>query len=168
MKTEELEERLLDVERVLALQGKRLDKLDEWEVSASPQEAPIHDCSSQLEELKALLLRHDLSAQALQIYAQISTFRETITGLPKVLPIRHHHHFEDNSRGLLIGGIVCLLTVAISAGLCLSMYRENGRLQENDAKYRMMQHAYPDATVKVDSIYSQAPDETIEWLKAAN
>lgn len=159
MKVEELEERLLDVERVLALQGKRLEKLEEQEILTPPQAAQAPDCSSQFEELKALLRRHDLSAQALQIYAQITSFRETISKLPKVLPVRHHHHFEDKSRGFVLGGIVCLLTAAISAGLCFSLFRENSILQGNNMKYRMIRQAYPEIVHWADSAYINALEE---------
>lgn len=159
MKTEELEERLLDVEHVLALHGRRLEKLEEGTAPTPPPAAPVPDCSSRFEELKTLLKRHDLSAQALQIYAQIASFRDTISRLPKVLPVRHHHHFEDRSRGFVIGGIVCLLVTAISAGLCLSLYRENSRLRESEVRYRMIRQVFPDAAAWADSTYAQAPEK---------
>lgn len=103
MSTEELEERLADAERVLALHGKRLEKLGERETPAPTQIAETPDYGAQFEELKALIKRHDLGVQALQIYAQIGSFQEAITKLPKVLPVRHHHHIEDRSRGFVIG-----------------------------------------------------------------
>ncbi|MEJ8802818.1 hypothetical protein [Pontibacter sp. H249] len=159
MNTEELEERLADAERVLTLHGKRLEKLEEREIPAPPQIDEAHDYGAQFEELKALIQRHDLGVQALQIYAQIDSFRDTITKLPKVLPVRHHHHFEDRSRGFVIGSIVCLLAAAISVGLCLSLYRENSRLRENDIKNRMIRQTYPDAGHWVDSVYYLNPEE---------
>lgn len=159
MKTEELEKRLQDAERVLALHAKRLEKLEERNTPNQSQVAQVPDCSSQFEELRALIQQHDLSAQALQIYAQISSFRETITKLPKVLPVKHHHHFEDRSRGFLIGGIVCLLAAAVSVGLCFSLYRENGRLRESDIKYRMIKQIYPKASIRANTSYHLAPKE---------
>lgn len=165
MKTEELEERLLDVERVLALQSKRLEKLEKGTTPTPPQVAQAPDCSSQFEELKALFKRHDLNVQALQIYALIASLQEKITKLPKVLPVRHHHHFEERSKGFVIGGIVCLLTVAISVSLCFSLYRENSRLQENDFKYSMIRQAYPNIIHWADSAYSNNPEETARRIK---
>ncbi|MDO6389561.1 hypothetical protein Q4E40_05450 [Pontibacter sp. BT731] len=165
MKTEELEERILDVERVLALQDKRLEKLEEGTVPNPTRIAQAPDCNSQFEELKALLKRHDLSVQALQIYALIASLQEKITKLPKVLPVRHHHYFEDRSRGFVIGGIVCLLTVAISVGLSFSLYRENSRLEESDIKYRMVRQAYPDAVHWADSAFHQNSEDAKTWLE---
>ena len=171
MTQEELEERVADAERVLTLHGKRLEKLEqqkepalarpqqEKEQETAKQATTAHDISRQLEDLKALIRRHDFSMQALQIYAQINSFRDTITRLPKVLPVRHHHHFEDRSRGFITGGIVCLLTAAISAGLCFSLYRENGRLKANDAKNRLLRQAYPEAAQWADSAFPRHPEE---------
>lgn len=170
---EELEERLTDAERVLALHGKRLEKLEQRSdpAPARPEQQnegqtnPAPDFSGQFEELKKLLKRHDLSVQALQIYAQISSFRDTIAKLPKVLPVRHHHHFEGRSRSFLIAGAVLLLVTAISAGICLSLYRENRKLQESDIKLRMIRQTYPKAVIGADSVYHLAPEEAEAWVK---
>ncbi|WP_242923092.1 hypothetical protein [Pontibacter liquoris] len=167
MNPAELEERLSDAERVLALHGKRLEKVEQLNAPAParPEQDNAEltklspDISNQFEELKKLISRQDLSTQALQIYAQIASFRETITQLPKVLPVRHHHHFEDRSRGFLIGGVVCLLTVAILTGLCFSLFRENVRLRESSAKYEMIRQASSEAAIWADSTYHLDPDE---------
>ncbi|MDX5423445.1 MAG: hypothetical protein LPK07_03965 [Hymenobacteraceae bacterium] len=165
MKTEELEERLLDVERVLVLQGKRLEKLEQQTVSTPAQVARTPDYSTQLEELKALVQRHDLGAQALQIYAQINSFRETISKLPKVLPVRHHHHFEDRSRGFILAGVMLLLITAITAGWCYSLYQENSRLQESEVRFRLIRQVYPEAARWADSTHTLNPEESAAWLK---
>lgn len=167
MNTEELEVRLADAERILALHGKWLEKL-EREEPATPQIAKAApDYGAQFEELKALIQLQDLGVQALQIYAQIASFRETITKLPRVLPVRHHHHFEDRSRGFVIGGIVLLLTAAVSVGLCFSLYRENSRFKENDIKYKMIRKAYPHAVLWADSTYHFNKEEAELRVKQA-
>jgi len=170
---QELEERLADAERVLALHDKRLEKLEERNEPATArpeqekekQATPAPDISSQLEELKALIRRHDFSMPALQIYAQINSFCDTITKLPKVLPVRHHHHFEDRSRGFLLSGAILLVTTAVSVGLSFSLYRENSKLQVNDAKFRMVRQSYPRAARWVDSTYALGPEEAQAWVE---
>lgn len=157
MKPEELDERLADAERVLAMHSKRLEQLEKQE---TPQQEPkAQEYTSHFEELKAILKRHDFSVQALQIYAQINSFRDTISKLPKVLPVRHHHHLEDGSRGFLIGGIILLIITAISVGLGFSLYRENSKLQVNDIKYRMIRQSYPNIALWADTTYHQNPEE---------
>jgi hypothetical protein len=169
----EIEERLADTERVLALHSKRLEKLEQQSspAPAKPeqdnQEQTPHapDYSGQFEELKKLLRRQDLSVQALQVHALISSFRDTISKLPKVLPVRHHHHFEDKSRGFVTGGIILLVTTAVSAGLSFGLYRENSRLQESDIKLRIIRQTCPKAAIGADSVYHLAPEEAEAWAK---
>ncbi|WP_114778728.1 hypothetical protein [Botryobacter ruber] len=164
MKPEELDERLADAERVLALHSKRLEQLEKQE-APKQQEPEPQEYNSHFEELKAILKRYDFSIQALQIYAQINSFRDTISKLPKVLPVRHHHHFEDRSRGLLIGGIILLIITAVSVGLSFSLYRENSKLQENDMKYRMIRQSYPKVTLWADTTYQHDPVEAEKWVE---
>ena len=173
MTPQELEERVADTERVLALYGKRLEKLEQRnnpaparpEQETAKQAMPAPDIPGQLEELKALIRRHDFSLQALQIYAQISSFRDTITKLPKVLPVRHHHHLEDKARGFILGGVMLLLITAITAGWCYSLYRENSRLQESEVRFRLVRQAYPEAARWADSTYTLNPEEATAWVK---
>jgi hypothetical protein len=93
--------------------------------------------------LKTLVRQHSLAYSSLQIYAQINSFQKTISELPKVLPVEHHHYFEDKSKGFLIGGMVLLLVSALTVGLSLGLYRENTRMKENDIKYRMILQSFP-------------------------
>lgn len=162
MRPEELEERLSDTERVLGLHAKRLQALEEREIPQAskpitPQSAI--DYTSHFEELKGLFKEHDISKHSLQLYALINSFWKAYTKLPKVLPVRHYHHFEDKSRGLIIGSFMLLLATTVSVGLCFSMFREKSRLQENSIKYEMLKHAYPEVALWADSTYHLNPEE---------
>ncbi|WP_025607375.1 hypothetical protein [Pontibacter actiniarum] len=162
MKTEELEERLLDTERVLSQHAKRLKQLEEREGPQAPQPIvppPSKDYTSHFEELKALIKEHDISKHSLQLYALITSFWEAYNKLPKVLPVRHYHHFEAKSRGFIIGGFMLLLATSVSVGLCFSLFRENSRLQESSTKYRLVRQEYPEAAFWADSTYLLAPEE---------
>ncbi|WP_162055470.1 hypothetical protein [Pontibacter pamirensis] len=173
MTPEELEERMADTERVLALHGKRLEKLEQQTISErdKPEQANIGQAEqapnpcAQFEELKKILRRQDLSVQALQVHTLISSFRDTISKLPKVLPVRHHHHFEDNSRGFVTGGIILLLTTAVSVGLSFGLYRENSRLVESGVKLKMIRQVYPGAALWVDSTFARNPEEAINLVE---
>ena len=113
MKPEELEDRITDTENVLALHGKRITNLEERK--AEPQEIKVPDYSHQFEELKTLVKQHSLAYSSLQIYAQITSFQKTISELPTVLPVEHHHYFEDKSKGILLGDIGLLQVSAFSS-----------------------------------------------------
>jgi len=173
MTPQELEERVADTERVLALHGKRLEKLEERGEPAPAKPAQENegqaphapDFSAQFEELKKLLRRQDLSVQALQVHALISSFRDTISKLPKVLPVRHHHHLGDGAKGLVTGGVVLLVATAVSAGLSFGLYRENGRLRDSDLKLRMIRQIYPAAAAWADSTYARSPEEALKSVE---
>lgn len=173
MRTEELEERLLDAERVLSQHAKRLKEIEEREEPQAPQPRvppPSTDYTSHFEELKALFKEHDISKHSLQLYALMDSFWKAYTKLPKVLPVRHYHHFEDKSRGFIIGGFILLLATSVSVGLSSSLFRENGRLQESSIKYRLVRQEYPEAAFWADSTYHLNPEEaerSMELLEEA-
>jgi hypothetical protein len=173
MTPEELEERMADTERVLTLHGKRLEKLEQQITSERDKPEQVNtgqagqapDLSAQFEELKRILRRQDLTVQALQVHTLISSFRETISKLPKVLPVRHHHHFGEGVKGLVTGGVILLVTTAVSVGLSFGLYRENSRLQGSDTKLRMIRQGYPDAASWADSTYARSPEEAVKQVK---
>ncbi|MFD3000314.1 hypothetical protein ACFS7Z_08080 [Pontibacter toksunensis] len=103
--------------------------------------------------------------QALQVHALISSFRDTISKLPKVLPVRHHHNFEYKSRSFVTGGIILFLTTAVSAGLSFSLYRENSRLMESGVKLRIIRQVYPGAVSWADSIFARNSEEAVKLVE---
>jgi hypothetical protein len=163
MKPEEFEDRLTDTENVLALHGKRITNLEEHK--AEPQEIKVPDYSRHFEELKTLVKQHSLAYSSLQIYAQIHSFQKTISELPKVLPVEHHHYFTDKSKGFLIGGMVLLLISAITVGISFGLYRENTRMKENDIKFRMIRQSIPETAQWADTTYHRDPEGTEKVLK---
>jgi hypothetical protein len=161
MKPEELEDRLADAENVLALHGKRIASLEEREIKQP--EIKLPDYTRHFDELKTLVKQHSLAYSSLQIYAQINSFQKTISELPKVLPVEHHHYFEYKSKGFLVGVVALLLIAAITTGLSFGLYRENSRMKENDIKYRMIKQSYPNAAWWADTTYRYNP-KTAEMI----
>ncbi|SIR08523.1 hypothetical protein [Pontibacter lucknowensis] len=158
MTPKELEERLTDAEQLLSLLSRRLEKLEERETTPpahARQQSP--GCAARLEELKGLLQRQDLGKHTLQVLNQLSSFEERLAKLPKVLPVRHHHHFEDRARRFVLAVLLCMLFTATAAGLCFSLYRENTRLQETDTKYSLIRQVCPETAQRLDSIFQHAP-----------
>lgn len=150
-----MEERLADAEKVLALNVKRITTLEERK--AEPQQIKVPDYYSHFEKLKTLVKQHSLAYSSLQIYAQINSFQKTISELPKVLPVEHHHYFTDKSKGFLISGIALLLVAALTVGLSFSLYRENTRIKENDIKFRMIRQSFPNTAKWADTTYHINP-----------
>jgi hypothetical protein len=168
MKPEEIEDRLADAENVLALHGKRISSLEERKPEA--QEIKVPDYTRHFEELKTLVKQHSLAYSSLQIFAQINSFQKTISELPKVLPVEHHHYFTDKSKGFIIGGmglllISALLISALTVGLSFGLYRENTRIKENDIKYRMIRQSIPEAAKWADTTYHLNPEVAEKVVK---
>jgi hypothetical protein len=156
-----LEDRLADTGNLSTLHGKRLSSLEERK--AEPHEIKVLDYNRHFEELKTMVRQHSLAYSSLQIYTQINSFQKTISELPKVLSVEHHHYFTDKSKGFLIGGMVLLLITALTVGLCFSLIRENNRLRENDIKFRMIRQSIPETARWVDTTYHRNP-EAIEMM----
>jgi hypothetical protein len=125
----------------------------------------VPDYTRHFEELKTLVKQHSLAYSSLQIYAQINSFQKTISELPKVLPVEHHHYFTDKTKGFLIGGMVLLLISALTVGLSFGLYRENIRMKENDIKFRMILQSFPNTAWWADTTYHHDPETTESVLK---
>lgn len=175
MKPEEIMERMDDTESVLIQQGKRIRELEKKEVVLP--EIHIPDYKQEFEELKAHISEtlkqpgkpalEEVKAhinEALTQPGSIGSLAETIGRLERldglikqlpeiVIPFKHHHHFENKSKGLVFGGIALLLLVSITSGLCYSLFQENRRLHDNDVKFRMVRQRYPMAVQWADSTF---------------
>jgi hypothetical protein len=76
-----------------ALPDKRITNLEERKEET--QEIKLPDYTHHFEQLKTMVRQHSLAYSSLQIYAQINSFQKSISELPKVLPVAHHHYFPD-------------------------------------------------------------------------
>ncbi|ARS36146.1 hypothetical protein [Pontibacter actiniarum] len=164
METEELSERLTDAEALLALQDRRLKQVENREIKTPACNIP--DYTASFEEIKQLLRTQHTALPILKIDAHLKALHKTISGIPKVLPVKHHHHLEDSALGFIGGGFVLLLLTAVSASLCFSLYRENSLLQERSLKYRLTRLYYPAITRWMDSTYSRSPDSTRQLVES--
>jgi hypothetical protein len=163
MKPEELDDRLADLENVLALHGKRLVSMEERQTQQP--EINIPDYTPHFEELKRLIRQLSLAFRPSQNDAQMHDLQKAQRALPQTFPVTHHHHFDDKSRGLLIGGMMLLLVAALSVGLSFGLYRENTRMKENDIKFRMIRQSIPETAKWADTTYHRNPEATEKILK---
>ncbi|MBC8034878.1 MAG: hypothetical protein H7Y03_12075 [Chitinophagaceae bacterium] len=151
-----IEERLEEQEEVLQLMLTKLQVLENRKVEFP--EIRIPDYRNQLEILKNELLRVNHSYPVEKIDEQIIKMRTLHDGIPEVVKVRHHHHFEDKSKGFIIGAIVLLLICAMAVGIAVSMWKENGRLNENSVKFRVIRQGYPTIAYWADTTYHRDPE----------
>jgi len=117
----------------------------------------IPDQEKLMEELKAEINQHNLAYPAEQIQEQINVLRSELALIPKVIPVRHHHHADVKTKPWIIAGILLLIFVALSAGLSIYLWTANNRLQANDIKFRMTRQMYPVQANEADSEYMHDP-----------
>lgn len=159
--TKTIEERLDDQEEVLQLMLTKLQTLENRKIEFPDIRIP--DYSSQLEVMKKELLRVSHSYPVEKIEDQVAKIQNLSDGIPEAIKVRHHHHFEDKSKGFIIGAVVLLLMSAMAVGIAVSMWKENRRLNENSVKFRVIRQGHPDVAYWADTTYYRDP-EAVELL----
>lgn len=157
MKTKTIEEQLEEQEEVLQLMLTKLQTLENRKIEFP--EIRIPDYSNQLEIMKKELLRVNHCYPVDKIEEQITKIKNLSNGLPEVIKVRRYHHFEDKSKGFIIGAVVLLLVSAMVMGISVSMWTENGRLNENSVKFRVIRQGYPNVAYWADTTYHRDPEE---------
>ena len=173
MNTQEIQEQLQDNQEATLRIEERVTQLENKEIKF-PE---IKDYDRKLDELKTLIgkqgeqdktlpLRETIKEQAGEIARLVSTTRELIQShdnivqeLPKEIRTTVLHRFEDKTKGFIIGGIVLLIVAALSTGIALHLWSENGRMRENDVKFRMVRQTNPDVAYTIDTLYYRNPEE---------
>jgi hypothetical protein len=54
---------------------------------------------------------------------------------------------------------VCFCLTATSVGTALHLWSENGRMRENDVKFRMVRQTSPNVAYTIDTLYHPNPEE---------
>jgi hypothetical protein len=94
-----------------------------------------------------------------QVQTMLLETKDILESVKKILPLRLLHTLDTKNKGLTIAGIILLIVVAVSTGLCGHLCAENNRLEAADFKYRLAKQVGPTVTNWVDSIYLNDPDE---------
>ncbi|HXS36945.1 MAG TPA: hypothetical protein VN721_09600 [Flavipsychrobacter sp.] len=146
------------IEEVLQQLIQRINAIDEKLnklADVKPPEQVNTDTKQLQNELKEI--RQDFNQLAENILFPVKQLNEKVAGIPKRMPVEHHHHFNVRSKGFIIGAVILLIVTAGSLGLSLSLYSENSLLHENALKYRMIRLVYPAASIWADSTYNRDP-----------
>jgi hypothetical protein len=99
-----------------------------------------------------------------QVQNAIGNVKSLLEIIQKALPVKHRHHFDFNTKGWIMAGMLLLIAVAISTGLSGYLWKENNRLQAADIKYRLLRQVASAETKWADSVYTSDPDETKKML----
>ena len=146
-----IEEQLESIEEVLTHLVKKVTGIEE-----TAQKMAADDTNrSMLADLKSSLIRMP-SGQ--QFQAQMIGIQTSIENLPRQSQVRHHHHFDLQSRGFIVSAAILLIVSAISVGIAVTNGGQNSRLHAMDVKYRMIRQFNPEIVAWTDSIYHQNPE----------
>ncbi len=117
----------------------------------------IPDQEKLMEELKAEINQHNLAYPAEEIKSQINTLRNEVAHIPKVIPVKNHHHLDMKTKPFIIAGALLLIFVALCTGLNIYLWTANSRLKANDIKFRMTRQMYPVQANEADAEYTRDP-----------
>lgn len=173
MKTEEIQEQLQDQQEFNIKIDERLKIIEGKEINF-PE---IKDYDGHFDEIKSLLQKQAEEDKTLPLQEKIhqqafatTTFKEAVERfsiLVRDLPeeIRVLYRFEDKTKGFVIGGIILLLLSSVSVGISFHLWSENGRLHDNDVKFRIVRQIQPNVAYRADTIYYRNPIEAEKKTK---
>lgn len=173
MNSREIQEQLQDNQEATLRIEERITQLENKEIKF-PE---IKDYEQQFDELKKLiekdgeqdkilLLGENIRQQAQDIKVLVSSIGELsrsqdnmVQELPKEIKVKVQHRFEDKTKGFIIGSIALLIVSTIAVGTSFNLWSENGRMKENNIKFRMVRQTNPDVAYRTDTLYYRNPEE---------
>lgn len=150
------EQRLEELEEVIQRTLNKVQELENRKVKFP--EIRIPDYTSQLDVIKSELIRVKSFYPVEKINDQIKILEKLSHGIPEIIRVRHHHHFQDKSKGFIIAAMILVLVSAISGGIAINMWKDNSRMNENSVKFRMIRQSYPDIAWWADTMYHRSPE----------
>lgn len=136
----------------------------------------IKDYSSQLNELKELITKNAEQDKSISLQEKISqqaTATQNLTAavkqiiqrqealfkdFPNELKVKLLHRFEDNNKGFIICGVILVAISALLTGICLHLWSDNGKMKDNDVKFRMVRQMVPNIAYRADTMYYSDPE----------
>ncbi|MBS1529128.1 MAG: hypothetical protein JSU01_02370 [Bacteroidetes bacterium] len=156
-----IEEALQQLIQRLAAIEEKLNRLTD---TKPPEQASIdtEPLQSELQET-----RQDFKQLGEKILAPIRQLNERVAGIPTRMPVEHHHHFNERSKGFIIGAFILLIVTAGSSGLSLSLWSENRSLHSQEVKYGLVGLVSPWAVHWADTAYARDPEGVLQATKDA-
>lgn len=171
MNTQEIQEQLQDNQELTIKLGERMTSAEE--ILAKLME--IKDYSGQFDELKELIIKiaeqdktapiqEEISEQVIAIQNLMFTNEVNIKkqetlfrNFPKGMQIKLIHRFEDKTKGFIIGGLVLFALSAVLTGICFYLWSDNGKMKDNDVKFRMVRQIAPSIAYRAETLYYLDP-----------
>ncbi|RZK63120.1 MAG: hypothetical protein EOO85_31605 [Pedobacter sp.] len=137
----------------LASQGKELN--DNMEVLINKQPANYDDNFKEV--LQAVIgVNGKLDLENLK--AMLVSLNGKIEKIPKAIPVKHHHHLDKISKGLMIGIFVGFIFIAVLTGLSIYLLRRNASLALDSDKLLYLRSYNPEYLNRVDLAFASDRD----------
>lgn len=149
------EEQLDSIEETLQLLIRKFDELAGRQIKFPEIKVPDYTAYLQQIHLRLKVLERHNSADT--VSRLIENLIREIDGIPREIPMRHHHHVETSSRGFVITALILIMSSALAIGLGAHLWWTNRSLKENDLKYRMIRFEHPKASEWADDTYRKDP-----------
>lgn len=172
MNTQEIQEQLQDNQELTIKLGERLISAEETITKLME----VKDYTGQLDELKKLVIKNaeqdktapipqEMSQQIiatenlmLTIKASIKRQETIFKDFPKKIEVKLLHRFEDKTKGFIICGLTLFTISAALTGICLHLWSDNGKMRDNDVKFRMVRQMAPSVAHRTDTLYNSDPE----------
>jgi len=172
MNTQEIQEQLQDNQELTIKLGERMTSAEEKLTKLMD----VKDYSGQLDELKELSIKiagqdktapfqEEISQQViatqnliLTIEASVKTQESLFRNFPNEMKVKLLHRFEDKTKGFIISGLVLFALSAVLTGICFYLWSDNGKMKDNDIKFRMVRQIAPKVAYQADTLYYPNPE----------
>jgi len=114
--------------------------------------------NKQTGEIKDLIKRYNLQYPAQKIQDSLEQLTKLYDQTAQLIPIKHHHKFDLQTKGWIIGGVLLLIITALTTGSCFYLLAANGKLQANALEFRMIRQVYPAQANWAERYYNSNPD----------
>ena len=148
-----IEEQLEGIEEVLMQLVRKISAAEEQ--NKNQKVTPDESIGILLNEINTQLKKQPSGPL---LITQINGLQKSIETISKESQVRHHHHFDLQSKGFIISAAILLIVSAISVGIAVTNSGENNRLHAMDVKYRMIRQVNPEIAAWTDSIYYHNPE----------
>lgn len=90
--------------------------------------------------------------------ASIKKQETLFNNFPKEMQVKLLHRFENKTKGFIIGGLVLFALSAVLIGICLYLWSDNGKMKDNDIKFRMVRQIAPNVAYQAETLYYPNPE----------
>ena len=97
--------------------------------------------------------------------AMLVSLNRKIEKIPNTIPVKHHHHFDKNSKGLVTGIFAGLLLIAVLTGLSAYLLKRNASLALDSDKLLYLRAYNPEYLSKIDLGFLSSRDSLVRAAK---